>query len=63
LPATDEARIPDSVAVQLADIFAGDIDFHRAPRKGDRYTVVYETLEGDGEPLRAGPRAGCRVRQ
>ena len=51
---TDDARIPDSVAVQLADIFSGDIDFHRALRKGDRYSVVYETLEGDGEPLRAG---------
>jgi murein DD-endopeptidase MepM/ murein hydrolase activator NlpD len=23
-------------------------------RKGDRFSVVYETLEGDGEPLRAG---------
>ncbi len=52
--ATDEARIPDSVATQLAEIFAGDIDFHRALRKGDRFSVVYETLEGDGEPLRAG---------
>ncbi|MGQ0710073.1 MAG: peptidoglycan DD-metalloendopeptidase family protein [Rhodoferax sp.] len=52
--ATDQARLPDSVAVQMADIFAGDIDFHRALRKGDRFSVVYETLEGDGEPLRAG---------
>ena len=52
--ATDDARIPDSVAVQLAEIFSGDIDFHRALRKGDRFVVVYETLEGDGEPLRAG---------
>ena len=52
--ATDEARIPDAVAVQLAEIFSGDIDFHRALRKGDRFSVVYETLEGDGEPLRAG---------
>lgn len=52
--ATDEARIPDSVAVQLAEIFAGDIDFHRALRKGDRFSVVYETLEGDGEPMRSG---------
>jgi murein DD-endopeptidase MepM/ murein hydrolase activator NlpD len=52
--ATDEARIPDSVATQLAEIFSGDIDFHRALRKGDRFSVVYETLEGDGEPLRAG---------
>jgi murein DD-endopeptidase MepM/ murein hydrolase activator NlpD len=52
--ATDDARIPDSVSSQLAEIFAGDIDFHRALRKGDRFSVVYETLEGDGEPLRAG---------
>ena len=52
--ATDEARIPDAVAIQVAEIFAGDIDFHRALRKGDRFSVVYETLEGDGEPLRVG---------
>ena len=52
--ATDDARIPDAVAIQLAEIFAGDIDFHRALRKGDRFSVTYETLEGDGEPMRAG---------
>ena len=52
--ATDDARLPDAVAVQLAEIFSGDIDFHRALRKGDRFSVVYETLEGDGEPLRSG---------
>ena len=52
--ATDEARIPDGVAIQLAEIFAGDIDFHRALRKGDRFSVVYESLEADGESLRSG---------
>jgi murein DD-endopeptidase MepM/ murein hydrolase activator NlpD len=52
--ATDEARIPDAVAVQLAEIFSGDVDFRRSLRKGDRFSVVYETLEGDGEPLRTG---------
>ena len=52
--ATDDARIPDSVAVQVAAIFAGDIDFHRSLRKGDRFSIVYETLEADGEPMRAG---------
>ncbi len=52
--ATDDARIPDSVAVQLAEIFSGDIDFIRALRKGDRFSVVYESLEADGEPMRAG---------
>lgn len=52
--ATDDARIPDSVATQVAEIFAGDIDFHRSLRKGDRFSVVYETLEADGEPIRSG---------
>ena len=52
--ATDEARVPDAVATQVAEIFSGDIDFHRALRKGDRFSIVYETLEGDGEPLRTG---------
>ena len=52
--ATDEARIPDTVAVQLAEIFSNDIDFRRALRKGDRFNVVYETLEADGEALRTG---------
>lgn len=52
--ATDESRIPDAVAVQLAEIFSGDIDFIRALRKGDRFSVVYESLEADGETLRSG---------
>jgi murein DD-endopeptidase MepM/ murein hydrolase activator NlpD len=52
--ATDISRIPDSVATQLTEIFSSDIDFHRALRKGDHFSVVYETLSADGEPLRAG---------
>ncbi len=52
--ATDESGIADAVAVQMAEIFSGDIDFHRALRKGDRFSVVYESLEADGEPLRTG---------
>ncbi|MEN9538282.1 MAG: hypothetical protein RLZZ126_517 [Pseudomonadota bacterium] len=52
--ATDEASIPDAVATQMADIFSGDIDFHRALRKGDRFSLMYEVLEADGEPLKAG---------
>ena len=52
--ATDDAHIPDPIAVQLAEIFSGDVDFHRALRKGDRFSVVYESLEGDGEPMRSG---------
>ncbi|HEX7250292.1 MAG TPA: M23 family peptidase, partial [Burkholderiales bacterium] len=51
--AADEAGVPDTVAMQLADIFSGDVDFHRL-RVGDRFAVVYETLEADGEALRTG---------
>ncbi len=52
--ATDAAGLPDSVAIQLADIFGGDIDFHRDLRRGDRYAVVYETLSHLGKPMRSG---------
>ncbi len=52
--ATDASNIPDAVAVQLAEVFSSNIDFHRALRKDDRFSVVYETLEADGEPLRSG---------
>jgi murein DD-endopeptidase MepM/ murein hydrolase activator NlpD len=49
--ATDDARVPDAVAVQIAEIFAADIDFHRELRKGDSFSVVYEALTADGEPV------------
>ena len=47
--ATDEAGLPDAVAMQLAEIFSTDIDFHRELRKGDTFSVVYEALSADGE--------------
>ncbi len=50
----DDINLPDSVAIQLADIFGGDIDFHRDLRKGDRFAVVYETFRHEGQMLRAG---------
>ena len=52
--ATDAANLPDSVAMQLAEIFSGEIDFRRDLRKGDRFSVVYENLQADGETVRAG---------
>jgi murein DD-endopeptidase MepM/ murein hydrolase activator NlpD len=52
--ATDASDIPDSVAVELAEIFSGDIDFRRDLRQGDRFHLVYEILEADGLPLRNG---------
>lgn len=52
--ATDAADIPDAIATQLAEIFSGDIDFHRDLRKGDRFNIVYETLYQRGQPVRSG---------
>jgi murein DD-endopeptidase MepM/ murein hydrolase activator NlpD len=52
--ATDAAGVPDGVAVQLADIFGGDVDFHRDLRRGDHFTVVYEMITHLGRPLRSG---------
>jgi murein DD-endopeptidase MepM/ murein hydrolase activator NlpD len=52
--ATDAARLPDSVASQLADLFSGDIDFRRDLRAGDTFNVVYEAQEADGEVLKFG---------
>lgn len=51
--AADDSGIPDSVAVQLADIFSGDIDFHRDLRKGDQFSVIYQTISYLGKPVRA----------
>ena len=52
--ATDEAGLPDTTASQLADIFGGDIDFHRDLRKGDKFSVSYEVTYSNGEPVRNG---------
>ncbi len=52
--ATDDAGLPDPAANQLADIFGGDIDFHRDLRKGDKFTVIYEMNYINGEAARTG---------
>ncbi len=52
--ATDAANLPDTVAIQIADVFSTDIDFHRDLRKGDRFTVVYEAYFHQGEMVRTG---------
>ncbi|MBV9361244.1 MAG: peptidoglycan DD-metalloendopeptidase family protein [Betaproteobacteria bacterium] len=52
--ATDDVGIPDSIAMQLADVFGGDIDFHRDLRAGDHFTVVYELYQLNGRAVRAG---------
>lgn len=45
--ATDNAGIPNNIAMQLTEIFSSEIDFYRDLRQGDRFTVVYETFSND----------------
>ncbi len=56
--ATDEAGLPDAVASQLAELFSTEIDFHRELRKGDTFSVVYEALMADEQPVAWNEGAG-----
>ena len=49
--ATDAAQLPDAIAGQMIEIFSGDIDFHRELRKGDTFSVVFESLTADEQPI------------
>ncbi len=56
--ATDEARLSDQIAIQMVELFSGDIDFHRELRRGDTFSVVYEALSADGQPVTWADEAG-----
>jgi murein DD-endopeptidase MepM/ murein hydrolase activator NlpD len=58
--AADAAGLPDAVTMQLADVFAGDIDFYKDIKRGDRFAVVYETRQLDGEPVGTGRIVAAR---
>lgn len=49
--ATDDAMLPDAVTGQLVNLFENDIDFRQDLRRGDRFTVMYEQLTAEGEPV------------
>lgn len=52
--ATDALNLSDAIAIQIAEIFSTDIDFHRDLRKGDRFTVVYENFYHLGDAVKSG---------
>lgn len=52
--ATEAADIPDRIALQLADIFASEIDFNEDIRKGDTMNVVYEAYYHEGNLIKTG---------
>ncbi|HSV68984.1 MAG TPA: M23 family metallopeptidase [Methylibium sp.] len=49
--AADESQLPDTITVQIAELFGTDIDFRRELQRGDTFTVLYEALTADGEPV------------
>jgi murein DD-endopeptidase MepM/ murein hydrolase activator NlpD len=53
------AGVSDKVVLDLAAIFAWDIDFVLDIREGDNFTVLYEQVFRDGEYLRDGDIVGA----
>jgi murein DD-endopeptidase MepM/ murein hydrolase activator NlpD len=49
--AAEEAGLQDGTALQIAEIFAWDIDFVLDIQQGDAFAVTYESLSQDGEPV------------
>ena len=56
--AADTAGLPDGVTMQVAELFGNDIDFRQDLRRGDVFSVVYENLTADGEPVTWSEGAG-----
>ena len=52
--AAAEGNIPESVIMELANIFGWDIDFSLDIRQGDRFGVVYNELYKDNVKIRNG---------
>ncbi|NQD39112.1 peptidoglycan DD-metalloendopeptidase family protein [Permianibacter sp. IMCC34836] len=53
--AGQSAGLPDSVIMELANIFGYDIDFVLDLREGDQFALVYEERLVDGTPISPGP--------
>ncbi len=52
--ATDAAGIPDQIALQLAEIFSGEIDFNEDLWPDDKFNVIYEAYYNAGELIKTG---------
>jgi len=52
--ATDDAGIPDQIALQVAEIFSSEIDFIEDLRPGDKFKVIYEAFYNAGELMKTG---------
>lgn len=52
--ATDAADVPDSIASEMAEVFSGDIDFHKDLRRGDHFSLIYESFYYQGQMVKTG---------
>ena len=52
--AIDDAGIPDQIALQIIEIFSGEVDFQDDLRPGDRFNVIYEAFYNGGEHMKTG---------
>ena len=52
--ATDAADVPDRIASEMAEVFSGDIDFHKDLRRGDHFSLVYEAFYYEGQMVKTG---------
>jgi murein DD-endopeptidase MepM/ murein hydrolase activator NlpD len=50
----DGGSMPDSVVGQIIEMFSTNIDFRSDVKRGDRFSVVYETFWLDGELVKTG---------
>jgi murein DD-endopeptidase MepM/ murein hydrolase activator NlpD len=51
---TDGSKLPDGIVGQIIEMFSTNIDFRSDLKRGDRFSVVYETFWLDGEMVRTG---------
>ncbi|MBI5598651.1 MAG: peptidoglycan DD-metalloendopeptidase family protein [Deltaproteobacteria bacterium] len=49
------------IIMELSDIFAWDVDFTTEIRKGDTFSVIYETVYAEGEPVGIGRILGAEM--
>jgi murein DD-endopeptidase MepM/ murein hydrolase activator NlpD len=50
----DGGKMPDTIVSQIVEMFSTSIDFRSDLKRGDRFSVVYETFWQDGEMVRTG---------
>ncbi|MGH8398862.1 MAG: M23 family metallopeptidase, partial [Gammaproteobacteria bacterium] len=53
--AASRAGLSDPVTMQLINLFGWDIDFAHVIRSGDSFTVLYQKIHRQGEPVTDGP--------